>query len=304
MEIQLLREFVCLAEHLNFSTAAKELFIAQPVLSRHIADLEYSIGVQLFARNKQNVRLTPIGAEVLSEAKTILAHYEAGIQRIRLAVAGFAGQLKIGFLGAPVKNFFPALISHFRRTYPNVDLQLNQLNLGALANALKRGDFDISFTLSFDLLSMSGLCWKTLYTDSLAVVLRHDHPAASAGSIALSALSREKFIFLAPEESPSLYNQIMTLCSAGSFSPQVAKLAAFPENALLMVESGIGVAVLPRHIEVYAGPELRFLDIDGKNTDFEVVVVWKQSHSNPAVPVFLQELETRLQGDCSRQLMR
>ncbi len=300
MEIQLLREFVCLAEHLNFSTAAKELFIAQPVLSRHIADLEYSLGVQLFARNKQNVRLTPIGAAVLSEAKTMLAHYEAGIQKIRLAVAGFAGQLKIGFLGATAKNFFPALISRFRSTYPNVDLQLSQLNLGALANALKRGDFDIYFTLSFDLLNMSGLCWQTLYTDSLAVVLRHDHPAANAGKIALSALSPEKFIFLAPEESPGLYNQIMTLCAAGGFAPQVAKLAAFPENALLLVESGIGAAVLPRHIEVYAGPELRFLEIAGHDTEFEVVVVWKQSHANPAVPVFLQELASILQAGRNR----
>ena len=291
MEVQLLREFVCLAEHLNFSTAAKELFIAQPVLSRHIADLEYALGVQLFARNKQNVRLTPVGAAVLGEATTILAHYEAGIQKIRLAVAGFAGQLTIGFLGAPVKSFFPALISRFRSTYPNVDLQLSQMNLGALATALKRGDVDIGFTLSFDLLSISGLCWKTLYADSLAVVLRQDHPAANENKLMLSALSRENFILLAPEESPSLYNQIMTLCAAGGFSPKVAKLAAFPENALLMVESGIGVAVLPRHIKEYAGSELRFLDIAGGSTGFDVVAAWGEVHSNPTVPLFLQELE-------------
>ncbi|HWR45514.1 LysR substrate-binding domain-containing protein [Sporomusa sp.] len=292
MEIQLLREFICLAEHLNFSTAAKQLFIAQPVLSRHIADLEYALGVQLFARNKQSVHLTPIGAVVLAETKAILTHYDEGIQKIRLAVAGFAGQLKIGFLGAPVKNFFPALISRFRSTYPNVDLQLNQLNLGALANALKRGDIDICFTLSFDLSNMTGLCWKTIYSDSLAVVLRHDHPAANNPKIMLSALSQENFIFLAPEESPSLHNQIMALCTANGFSPNIAKLSAFPENALLMVESAIGVAILPRHIKVYASPELRFIDIAGGGAGFDVVVAWGEVHSNPAVPLFLQELES------------
>lgn len=291
MEIQLLREFVCLAEHLNFSTAARQLFIAQPVLSRHIADFEYALGVQLFARNKQTVRLTPIGAVVLTEAKAILARYDEGIQNIRLAVAGFAGQLKIGFLGALVKNFFPVLISRFRSTYPNVDLQLNQLNLGALATTLKRGDSDICFTLSFDLLNITGLCWKTLYSDSLAVVLRHDHPAANNNKIMLSTLSQENFILLAPEESPGLYNQITTLCAANGFSPNIAKLSAFPENALLMVESGIGAAILPRHIKIYANPELRFLDILGDNTGFDVVVAWNESHSNPAVPLFLQELE-------------
>ncbi|HWR05284.1 LysR substrate-binding domain-containing protein [Sporomusa sp.] len=291
MEIQLLREFTCLAEHLNFSTAAKQLFIAQPVLSRHIADLEYALGVQLFARNKQSVQLTPIGAVVLAETKAILTHYDEGIQKIRLAVAGFAGQLKIGFLGVPVKNFFPALISRFRSTYPNVDLQLNQLNLGALTNALKRGDIDICFTLSFDLAKMTGYCWKTLYSDSLAIVLRHDHPAASNHKINLSTLSQENFIILSPDESPGLHNQIIDLCAANGFSPNLVKLSAFPENALLMVESAIGAAILPRHIQVYASPELRFLDIEGGGTGFDVVVAWGEVHSNPAVPLFLQELE-------------
>lgn len=291
MEIQLLREFTCLAEHLNFSLAAKQLFIAQPVLSRHIADLEHALGVQLFARNKQTVRLTPIGAIVLTEAKAILAHYEEGIQKIRLAVAGFAGQLKIGFLGAPTKNFFSALISRFRNIYPNVDLQLNQLNLGALASTLKHGDIDIAFTLSFDLLSIPGLCWKTLYPDSLAIVLRHDHPAANNNDIKLSTLSKEKFLLLAQEESPSLYNQITTLCAAAGFSPDIVKLTTFPENALLMVESGIGIAILPKHINVYASQELQFLDIADDDFEFDVVVAWNEVHSNPAVPLFLQELD-------------
>lgn len=292
MEIQLLREFVCLAEHLNFSTAARQLFIAQPVLSRHIADLEYALGVQLFARSKQSVNLTPIGAVVLAETKSILTHYDEGIQKIRLAVAGFAGQLKIGFLGAPVKSFFPALISRFRSTYPSVDLQLNQLNLGALAHALKRGDIDICFTLSFDLAKMTGLCWKTISSDSLAVVMRHDHPAATSQPVRLATLSQENFIILSPEESPGLHNQIMSLCETNGFSPNIAKLSAFPENALLMVESAIGVAILPRHIEVYAGPELRFCDIAGSGTGFDLVVAWTEVHSNPAIPLFLQELES------------
>jgi DNA-binding transcriptional LysR family regulator len=291
MEIQLLREFVCLSEHLNFSTAAKQLFIAQPVLSRHIADLEYILGVPLFTRNKQCVRLTPIGAVVLTEAKAILARYEEGIQNIRLAVAGFAGQLKIGFLGAVVKNFFPTLISRFRSTYPNIDLQLNQLNLGALAGALKRGDIDIGFTLSFDLLNIPGLCWKALYSDSLSVVLWHNHPAAQYEKIKLSELSKEKFILLSPEESPELHSQIMTLCTANGFSPNIVKFSAFPENALLMVESGIGAAILPCHTKVYASPDLRFLDILDSGIGVDIVVTWSETHSNPAVPLFLQELE-------------
>ncbi len=292
MELQLLREFICLAEHLNFSIAAKRLFIAQPVLSRHIADLENALGVQLFLRNKHSVRLTTIGAVVLTEATAILARYEEGRKNIRLAVAGFTGQLKIGFLGAPTKKFFPSLISRFRSEYPNIDLQLTQFNLGALVQALKREEVDLGFTLSFDLPNMAGLSWRTIYADSLAVVVRHDHPAAGKNKIKLSTLSQEDFIILDPEESPSLHNQLMDLFTANDLSPNIIKLAAFPENALLMVESGIGIAILPRHIEVYESPEIRFLEIDGDNIKFDVVAAWSEAHSNPAIPLFLQKLES------------
>ena len=48
MEIAVLREFVSLAENLNFSTTAKRLFITQSTLSRHIAALEHELGCRLF----------------------------------------------------------------------------------------------------------------------------------------------------------------------------------------------------------------------------------------------------------------
>jgi len=291
MDLQLLREFICLAEHLNFSIAAKYLFIAQPVLSRHIVDLENALGVQLFLRNKHSVRLTTIGSVVLTEAIAILARYQEGLKKIQLAADGFNGQLKIGFLGAPTKQFFPSLISRFRSEYSNIDLQLMQSNLGTLVQTLKRDEIDIGFTLSFDLPNTAGLSWRTIYSDSLAIVLRHDHPFAEKSEITLAALAHEDLIILSPEESPSLYNQIITLCTTNGFDPHIVQLATFPESALLMVESGIGIAILPRHVDVYANPKLRFLNISSGTIDFDLVVAWRTQYSNPAVPLFLQKIE-------------
>ena len=61
MDIELLKEFLILARCLNFSNAADSLYMSQPVLSRHIQNLENHLGVALFSRDKHSVTLTDIG---------------------------------------------------------------------------------------------------------------------------------------------------------------------------------------------------------------------------------------------------
>lgn len=291
MDFRLLREFLCLAEFLNFSEAAKQLYMGQPVLSRHIADLERRLGVQLFVRDKHSVRLTVAGEVMRTEAGALVDRYEEALRKIRLAASGLVGQLRIGFLEKPVRKFLPALITGFRRNYPHVDLQLNQLNIGALTQALRHGELDIGFTLSFDIPRQEGFGSRTIYADTLAAVVRSDHPLAGAGRINLAALANEAFIFAAREESPGIYGRVLDLCAASGFKPNIVKHYSFPDNALLMVETGIGVAVLTRHMEDSASPALRFVAIEGEGTSFDVVVTWKTANANPAILPFLKELD-------------
>jgi DNA-binding transcriptional LysR family regulator len=290
MDIRLLREFLCLAEYLNFSEAARQLYIGQPALSRHIADLERQLGVQLFVRDKHSVRLTVVGEVVRAEAAALVARYEEALRKIRLAASGLSGRLRIGFLEKPVKKFFPALITEFRSAYPHVDLQLSQLNIGALTQALRRGDIDIGFTLSFDTPRPEGFSSRKIYADTLAVVVRKDHPLAGVDKIDLAALADEPFIFAAQEESPGIHKRVLDLCAASGFAPRVVQQYSFPDNALLMVETGIAVAVLCRHMEASASPELRFVEIAGGGASFDVVVTWRTDNSNPAVQPFLTVL--------------
>ena len=68
MELQKLIYFVAVAEAKNFTTAAKNNFISQPTLSKHINELEYELGIPLFMRSKHSVYLTPEGNTLLPYA--------------------------------------------------------------------------------------------------------------------------------------------------------------------------------------------------------------------------------------------
>ncbi|MBV8587354.1 MAG: LysR family transcriptional regulator, partial [Verrucomicrobia bacterium] len=72
MELRHLRYFAAVAQHLNYSEAARRLHVAQPAISQTIMDLEEELGVQLFLRSNRSVRLTAAGTALLSEAECIL----------------------------------------------------------------------------------------------------------------------------------------------------------------------------------------------------------------------------------------
>lgn len=77
MNIEYLNEFFVLAYRLNFSAAAKELHVSQPVLSRHIASLEKELGAVLFDRDSQDVSLTLAGEACLEDVNNILSDYNS-----------------------------------------------------------------------------------------------------------------------------------------------------------------------------------------------------------------------------------
>src|ERR1700754_2158256 len=72
MELRHLRCFQAVAEELNFSRAARKLHVAQPALSRTIADLEAEMGVRLLDRDSHRVALTEAGSLFLDRVRQIL----------------------------------------------------------------------------------------------------------------------------------------------------------------------------------------------------------------------------------------
>src|ERR1041384_438101 len=83
VELRQLRYFVAVAETGNISRAAQKLFLTQPALSRQIKVLENEIGQCLLERQAHSIRLTPVGEALLREARELLQHADAMLERVR-----------------------------------------------------------------------------------------------------------------------------------------------------------------------------------------------------------------------------
>lgn len=142
VETRLLRQFVAVAEELNFHRAAERLHMAQPPLSQAIRKLEDALGLSLFERSNRSVALTPAGAAFLVSARRVLALIDEGIREAQAVAAGRAGRLSITFVGT-AHDLLPAALRRFRTEYPGVELVLREATTGEQIAAIAAGEADI-----------------------------------------------------------------------------------------------------------------------------------------------------------------
>src|SRR6201997_3910227 len=120
LEPRLLRYFLAVAEELHFGRAAARLYIAQPSLSNQIHKLERTLGTDLFVRDSRHVALTTAGQALLEEAPVALAALERAADRARLAGAGIAGTIRLGYTPAAGFETLGAILAAVEHDNPNI----------------------------------------------------------------------------------------------------------------------------------------------------------------------------------------
>lgn len=119
-----LKVFQTVAHRLSFTQAARELFISQPAVTRHINELEKNIGKPLFNRLGSNISLTTEGALVLVFANRIIAGYHALEEELNNLQDTVSGQLHIGASTTVAQYILPRILAQFKTAYPQISIAL------------------------------------------------------------------------------------------------------------------------------------------------------------------------------------
>lgn len=96
------------------------------------------------------------------------------------------------------------------------------------------------------------------------------------------------------QESPPGFDLLLAACANHGFSPKLVNLASRVDAVLMLVDAGIGITILPKYLQLYASPSLRFIDIEGDSLKVDILASWKKSNPNPSVSLFVQELDAVL----------
>ncbi|MCK9509636.1 MAG: LysR family transcriptional regulator [Pigmentiphaga sp.] len=245
LDLRRIRQFVVLAEVLNFRRAAERLHMAQPPLSVSIQKLESDLGVRLFERGGAGgVTLTPSGLAALPEARRLLFHNAQLGEVARAAKAGLGGALSVGFVGSSTHGSLQRMVRLFRSEYPGVELVLKEATSVTIMDRVAERQLDIGVVRT-PLMTAPRVELSSLLAEPFVAALPAGSHLARLPELRLEDLSQESFVFYSREEAAGLHAMAILACQLSGFLPSIAQEATQVQTVLALVESGLGVALVP-----------------------------------------------------------
>jgi DNA-binding transcriptional LysR family regulator len=291
MKFRHLEYFVAAAEELNFTHAADRLHVSQPPFSKQIHDLEAELGIDLFARQRKGVTLTPAGKSLLIDARRILDDCEASIRKAQRISRGEIGELAIGYMSALTHEFLGRGLEVWRLTVPNIVVDCIEMDCLSQERALLEGRIAVGLLVPSDrpLLELLNVRLLTKYPVKLA--LPKSHPHADKPEIPLSLLKEEPFIGL-NRMYPNYGDWLLKVCRRVGFKPRIVKEADGAPSALAFVAAGYGLAVVSEPLQKIPAKDVIFRDLGPEEQAWMPVgAAWKpDSLTAPAASKFIEVL--------------
>jgi DNA-binding transcriptional LysR family regulator len=255
LDLRRIRHFVVLAETLNYRKASQLLHMTQPPLTVSIQKLEAELGIRLFERDAKGVQLTASGEAALADARQILHHAESFADMASLAESGMAGLLRIGFTGSATYGVLQRLIPRFRGEHPKVELLLREGSSMSIVQSLANGEIDAGL-LWTPVLRPMGAEVQVLQRDVLVAAIPRTHRLAAQQTLSLADLAGETFVMYDSLQAEGMRSVCMMACQRAGFVPRVAQEAIQVKTVLALVESGLGIALVPSMTQQVAGDDV------------------------------------------------
>jgi len=287
-ELRHLTYFLAVAEELHFRKAAERLFISQPGLSRQIKQLEDTLGVELFTRDKRNVKLTPAGLYFKKEVDYLFNHLDFSLKQTKFVAQGSFGEIRAGFLGSAMQSVLPQLLLRANTDLPEIQFSLEELSNSAQVEALEKDQLDLGFVRLARV--PRSLKLKPVFTDSFSLVLPKNHKLNTSNFTGVDQVAAEDFILFSSDYSSLYYDQIMSICEDKGFMPKVSYKSVHALTIFKLVESGLGVAIIPTSLQLGFALKVKFLEIPNITQQAVLSACYKQDNRNPALKHVLRYL--------------
>ena len=278
-ELRHLVYFREVARQLHFRKAAEALAVAQPALSRQIAQLEAALGAPLFVRSRRRVELTAAG-RVLVERMEPLLRALAGVPAELLALAqGQVGRVRVAFTGLAMATVLPGILREFNRGFPGIRVELNESPTSAQLAALQAGDLDCGFFHPDA--STPGLRTRLLLREKNGVLLPADHALAGRPTLRLRDLAATPFVLFPRSHNPGFYDRVLAAFARAGVTPRIAEEVWPRANGVGLVRSGLGATFMCPSEAQPLPPEVAFRPLAGPAPESRLVVGWKQPPAPP-----------------------
>lgn len=283
MELRHLKYFVMSAEEQNMSRASARLNISQPAVSRQLKDLEEELGVDLFHRERNGLRLTQAGETALAHAHEILRRANGLFEAMRGFAATETQTLRVGFIPTALTGYLADALRQFNANYPAVSVEIRELMPKPQEDALRRGEIDLALLGSACPELRKEFCTQPILKTPIAVVIPDHHALAGRKAIDLKALSKERYVSLDERFFPGRPEMMAELGRRAGFVPNIRFYAEGFAELLGLVAGGAGVAVLPADVAQLPHPRVVFVPLRRPKISLISSAVWSKQRESKAL---------------------
>ncbi len=245
MDIRHARTFLAVADSGTVSTAARQLRIAQPALSRQIANLEQELGLKLFDRVRGRLVLTGEGEQLLGDCRVLLTQASAIKERAILLQRGETGVLRLAASPQFIEGVISPFWHRYSKRYPDVLLTMTEaLGWAHIRSLLERGEIHLGQNLlhavpaddtryaRFPLKSVDQLA---AFQSKLAI--------GKSGVIEIADLAAHPLLLL---DNNFIFRRTFdAACRLAGIEMIVKFESRTPHTLMAMAEDGHGIAIIP-----------------------------------------------------------
>lgn len=294
IDLRRLHVLRAIAHHGTVSGAAKSLHMSTSAASQQIRLLSKELGVPLLEPHGRRVRLS-------SAAQILLAHIDAIEAMWRLAEAELqategepSGLLRLCGFPTAIATLLAPLLDRARHRYPALELRLREAEASESFDLLFAGEADLALVESTpdnpppeDIRFDS----QTVFNDPFDLVVHADHHLAEAPSVDLRSLEREPWVIGVPGAIHRRH--VLTACSNAGFRPTVIGEAREWTVIAIMVAHQLGVALVPRLVDLPPHLDLLRIPVSGPFTPFRHfrTVTLRGAGRRPAVAAVMALLD-------------
>lgn len=288
LEFRLLRQFVVLAEELNFGRAAARLHMSQPPLSVAMKNLEGIVGTALFDRSRHHVKLTAAGAAFYKDAQSLLMQSQMAVGRACRAQQGLEGMLRLSLVPSAALDLLPSIFKRFRLDYPTVHLRLVAETTSRQLEDLRNGEVDLGLVVG-PVYESTGVNLVDLQAQRFVIAVPAEHPLAQRAGVRMHELAAESFVSFPASEGAGFVAALLGACQTAGFLPRIVQEASQMQAILTLVAGGFGVALVPAALRRLGMEDVRFLEIldpAGPPT-YTLAFAYTTSNDNPVMQQFI-----------------
>jgi DNA-binding transcriptional LysR family regulator len=269
-----LQVFKVVVEEGGIVKAAHKLHRVPSSISTRIKQLETSVGIPLFHRDRQRLHLSPSGELLLGYAERLISLSEEA----RHVVSGAApqGLLKLGALESTAASRLSGILADFHRRYPDVRLELTTGTNDALVSAVAERRLDAAFIAEPP--SARGLAYLPVFRESLVVISSQDHAPI------ITARDAEEQSLIAFPHGCAYRRVLQRWLKRESLATlRVLELSSY-HAIVACVAAGAGIALMPEAVlDAMPQARVRRNRIPRGQSEMVTPLIWRQGEISPPV---------------------